>query len=168
MRVAGSPIYVEIFQALGANPVAMNFDEALVAFQLGTVDGQENPIGLILPYKLWQVHRYVTLWRYSIDPLILAVNAKTWAGFSREDQNTVRKVGEVIMGLQKDEAREAPVKPAKLVELLQDMYGMEVTHPLPTELEAFRRRTRPVYDKWAEKVGIELVKSVEKIVQDSK
>jgi TRAP-type transport system periplasmic protein len=168
MRVAGSPIYVEIFQALGANPIAMNFDEALVAFQLGTVDGQENPIGLILPYKLWQVHRYVTLWRYSIDPLILAVNAKTWAGFSREDQNTVRKVGEVIMGLQKDEAREAPVKPEKLVELLQDMYGMEVTHSSPTELEAFRRRTRPVYDKWAEKVGIELVKSVEKIVLASK
>jgi len=72
------------------------------------------------------------------------------------------------MGLQKDEAREAPVKPEKLVELLQDMYGMEVTHSSPTELEAFRRRTRPVYDKWAEKVGIELVKSVEKIVLASK
>ncbi len=168
IRVAGSPIYLEIFQALGANPVAMNFDQALVAFQLGTVDGQENPVALILPYKLWQVHRYITLWRYSIDPLILAVNAKTWASFSREDQNTVRKVAEVIMGLQKDEAREAPVRPAKLVELLQDMYGMEVTNPLPNELDAFRRRTRPVYDKWAEKIGTELVNSVEKIVQDSK
>ena len=168
MRVAGSPIYLEIFQTLGANPVAMNFDQALVAFQLGTVDGQENPVALILPYKLWQVHRYITLWRYSIDPLILAVNAKTWASFSREDQNTVRKVAEVIMGLQKDEAREAPVRPAKLVELLQDMYGMEVTNPLPNELDAFRRRTRPVYEKWAEKIGTELVHSVEKIVQDSK
>jgi tripartite ATP-independent transporter DctP family solute receptor len=93
IRVAGSPIYLEIFHALGANPVAMNFDQALIAFQSGTVDGQENPIALILPYRLWQVHRYVTLWRYSIDPLILAVNAKTWTSFSREDQDTVRKVG---------------------------------------------------------------------------
>jgi len=168
MRVAGSPIYLDIFQALGANPVAMNFDQALVAFQLGTVDGQENPVALILPYKLWQVHKYITLWRYSIDPIILAVNARTWASFSRDDQNTVRKVGEVIMGLQKDEAREAPVRPAKLVELLQDMYGMEVTDPSASELDAFRRRTRPVYDKWAEKIGRDLVKSVEKIVQDSK
>jgi TRAP-type C4-dicarboxylate transport system substrate-binding protein len=80
----------------------------------------------------------------------------------------LRKVGEVILGLQKDEAREAPVRPAKLVELLQDMYGMEVNNPLPNELDAFRRRTRPVYDKWAEKIGTELVGSVEKIVQDSK
>jgi hypothetical protein len=41
-----------------ANPVSMNFDQALVAFQLGKVDGQENPIALIIPYKLWAVHSY--------------------------------------------------------------------------------------------------------------
>jgi TRAP-type C4-dicarboxylate transport system substrate-binding protein len=57
---------------------------------------------------------------------------------------------------------------AKLVELLQDMYGMEVTSPSSIELEAFRRRTRPVCDRWGEKIGTELVSSVEKIVQDSK
>jgi tripartite ATP-independent transporter DctP family solute receptor len=168
IRVAGSPIYIEIFQALGANPVAMNFDQALVAFQLGTVDGQENPIALILPTKIWQVHKHVTLWRYSIDPLILAANAKTWASLGRDDQNSVRKAGEVIMSLQKDEAREAPGRPEKLLELLQDMYGMEVTRLSPNEIEAFRRRTRPVYDKWAETIGTALVGSVEKIVQDSK
>ena len=168
IRVSGSPIYVEIFQALGANPVAMNFDQALVAFQLGTVDGQENPIELILPYRLWEVHKYVTLWRYSIDPLILAVNAKTWASLSREDQSSVRKAGEIVMGLQKEEAREASVRPEKLFELLQDMYGMEVTQLSPSEIEAFRRKTRPVYDKWVEKIGTELVQSTEKIVHDSK
>ena len=57
----------------------MNFDKMLIAVQQGTVDGQENPIALIVPYKLWEVHKYVTLWDYAIDPLILAVNAKTWA-----------------------------------------------------------------------------------------
>jgi TRAP-type C4-dicarboxylate transport system substrate-binding protein len=72
------------------------------------------------------------------------------------------------MGLQKEEAREAPVRSAKLIELLQDMYGMEVVHPSPTELDAFRRRTGPVYDKWAERIGSELVRSVEKVVRDSK
>ena len=58
---------------------------------------------------------YITLWHYAIDPLILAVSAKTWAGLSLEDRNTVRQVGKAIMELQKDEAREAPVKPSKLV-----------------------------------------------------
>jgi hypothetical protein len=35
------------------------------------------------------------------------------------------------------------------------MYGMEVTSPSPIEIEVFRRRTRLVYDKWAEKIGTE-------------
>jgi tripartite ATP-independent transporter DctP family solute receptor len=118
IRVPGVPILAETFQALGANPVTMNFDRMLIAVQQGTVDGQENPIALIVPYKLWEVHKYVTLWDYAIDPLILAVNAKTWASLSREDQNSLREVGKVIMGLQKDEARAAPVRPDKIVELL--------------------------------------------------
>jgi TRAP-type C4-dicarboxylate transport system substrate-binding protein len=168
IRVPGTPIFVDIFQALGANPVTMNFDQALTAFQQGTVDGQENPIALIVPYKLWDVHKYVTLWDYAIDPLILAVNVKTWASLSREDQNSLREVGKVIMGLQKDEARAAPVRPDKIVELLQDMYGMEVVRLSRDELEAFRQQTRAISGKWDEKIGIDLVGSVQRIVQGGK
>jgi TRAP-type C4-dicarboxylate transport system substrate-binding protein len=168
IRVPPIPILVEIFQALGANPVTMNFDQMLSAVQQGAVDGQENPIALIVPYKLWEQHKYVTLWDYAIDPLILAVNAKTWASLSREDQNSLREVGRVIMGLQKDEARTAPVRPDKIVELLHDMYGMEVVRLSGDELEAFRQQTRVVYGKWAEKIGIDLVGTAERIVQSGK
>jgi TRAP-type C4-dicarboxylate transport system substrate-binding protein len=45
-------------QALGANPVPMDWFDAQVAFYHGTVDGQENPLALIIPYQLWAVHRY--------------------------------------------------------------------------------------------------------------
>src|SRR5262245_42388383 len=53
VRVVGVPIFTEILQSLGATPVSMNWGEAQVAFQQGTVDGQENPVYLIVPYKLW-------------------------------------------------------------------------------------------------------------------
>jgi tripartite ATP-independent transporter DctP family solute receptor len=168
IRVPPVPMLAETFRALGTNPVSINFDQALTAFQQGTVDGQENPIALIIPYKLWAVHNYITLWHYAIDPLILAASAKTWASLSTEDRNTVREVGAVIMNLQKDEAREAPVKPAKLVELLHDMYGMEVVRPSPMELEAFRQQTRAVYGKWAQEIGRDLVSNAERIVQGAK
>ena len=168
IRVPPIPIIAEVFQALGATTVSLNFDQALAAFERGTVDGQENPIALIIPYKLWTVHNYITLWHYAIDPLILAVNAKTWASLSPEDRDTVRQVGSVIMELQKDEARDAPVKPAKIVELLQDMYGMQVARPSPVELEAFRHRTRDVYAKWSREIGTNLTGSVERIVESLK
>jgi TRAP-type transport system periplasmic protein len=165
IRVPPIPIHEETFQALGANPVSMNFDQALIAFQQGKVDGQENPIALIIPYKLWAVHNYITLWHYAIDPLILGVSSKTWATLSVEDRNIVRQVGAMMMELQKDEARDAPVKPAKLLQLLQDMYGMEVVRPSSVELDAFRRQTRSVYDKWTKEIGMDLVGNAERIVE---
>jgi TRAP-type transport system periplasmic protein len=168
IRVAGVPLFVDTFQALGANPVPMNFDEALEAFRLGTVDGQENPVELIIPHKLWAVHRYVTLWHYTIDPLILAVSGKTWVGFSREDQSILRKAGEEIMGQQKKEAREGLEEATIVIEKLRDLYGMEVFHPSPADIESFRDKTRSVYAKWSEEIGIELVRSVEGMVAKEK
>ncbi len=53
VRVVGIPIFVETFRALGANPVTMNLGEMLAALQQGTIDGQENPIALIVPYRFW-------------------------------------------------------------------------------------------------------------------
>src|SRR3989441_9433372 len=79
IRVVGSPMFIETFRALGANPVDMDFDEALRAFPQGTVDGQENPVvNVITPYKLWTSQKYITLWRYAIDPMVIAVSKVTW------------------------------------------------------------------------------------------
>ena len=78
IRVVGVPIFIEAMRAFGADPVSMDWNtQALPAFRRGSVDGQENPIALIIPYRIWEVHKYVTLWHYAIDPVILAVSAKT-------------------------------------------------------------------------------------------
>ena len=167
IRVPPVPIVVDIFDALGAKPVTMNWDQAQAAFQQHMVDGQENPVALIIPYKLWAVHSYVTLWHYAIDPLILAVSAKTWATLSPEDQNILQKAGEEIMALQKKEAREG-VTDATLVDSLEKIYQMEVTRLSPADIEAFRGKTKIVYDKWARDIGVEIVRSAEKLAENRK
>jgi tripartite ATP-independent transporter DctP family solute receptor len=168
IRVPPIPILIETFQALGADPVSMNFGDALEAFRQGTVDGQENPVALIIPYKFWTVHKYLTLWHYTIDPIILAVSGKTWAGLNLEDQKVLRKAAEEIMAEQKNEAREGLEQTSTVVEKLQDMYEMEVFHPSPVDVERFRNKARPVYVKWTEEIGTELVRSVETIVKTAK
>ena len=167
IRVPPIPIVVEIFEALGAKPVPMNWDQALEAFRRQIVDGQENPISLIIPYKLWAVHNHVTLWHYAIDPLILAVSAKTWATLSPEDRNIVQKVGEEIMAEQKKEAR-GGVTDNVLADSLEKIYQMEVTRPQPVDIEAFRQKTKGVYDKWALQIGVEIVRSAEKLAENRK
>jgi TRAP-type transport system periplasmic protein len=114
------------------------------------------------------VHKYVTLWHYAIDPLILAVSAKTWAILSPQDRSILQKVGDEIMAEQKKESREGLDQTSTLIEKLQDIYGMEVFYPSTVEIKAFRDKTRAVYAKWADEVGMELVHSVETTVESAK
>jgi tripartite ATP-independent transporter DctP family solute receptor len=167
VRVVGVPICIEVFRALGANPVSMNWGEALTAFHQGTVDGHENPLALIIPYRLWEIQRHVTLWHYAIDPLILAVSGKTWMSLSVEDRNIVRKVGEEVMTVQKREAREGLERDMTLPTTLQQLYGMEVVQLSPADRQASRQKTRIVYKKWASEIGVDLVHRAERIVEDS-
>jgi TRAP-type C4-dicarboxylate transport system substrate-binding protein len=167
--VVGIPIFVDTFRALGANPVSMDWNsQALPAFRQGTVDGQENPIGLIIPYKLWEPHKHVTVWHYAIDPVILAVSAKTWATLTSEDRALVRKVGEEVMTLQKKEAREGLGGAAGVLDILQKIYGMEGVQVSPGDVKAFRDKTRLVHTKWAEEIGGDLVRSAESIVESAR
>ncbi len=168
IRVVGIPIFADIFRTLGANPVSINFTQMQEAFRHGTVDGQENPIALIIPYQLWAVHKHITLWRYTIDPTILAVSAKTLTSLSPEDRQILREVGELMMAVQKKEAREGLENAAIVIDVLEKIYQMDVTHLSPTDVEAFRVKTRSAYTKWADDIGAELVHTTERIVERAK
>jgi hypothetical protein len=88
------------------------------------------------------VHHYVTVWHYTIDPTILAVSAKTWRSFSPEDQQILQEVGNVVMAEQKKEARDGLEDAMVAIDILEKMYQMEVANLSPSEVEAFRYKTR--------------------------
>ena len=162
LRVVGSPIFIDIFKTLGANPVSMNWAEAQSAFQQGTVDGQENPVvSVITPYKLWQSQKYITLWKYAIDPLILGVSKTTWDSFEPADQALVRKAGEETCAWQKQGAREGLQGSTAAVDNLAKN-GMTVVSLTPKDLEAFKQKTLGVYTKWGQEIGPDLIAEAER------
>lgn len=162
LRVVGSPIFIDIFKAVGANPVSMNWAEAQTAFQQGTVDGQENPIvSVITPYKLWQSQKYITLWKYAIDPLILGVSKTTWDSFDPADQALLRKTGEEVCAWQKKAAREGLQGSTAAIDRLKQN-GMTVTMLTPKEVEAFKQKTLGVYTKWGQEIGPDLIAEAER------
>ena len=168
VRVVGSPIFIETFRALGANPVNMNWGDAQTAFQQGTVDGQENPVvSVLIPYKLWTVHKNVTLWNYAIDPLVLGMSKITWDSLTPADRDIVKKTAVEVMAWQKKGARAGLEASTEAVETLKKN-GMEVVTLTAAELAAFKAKTQPVYDKWVTEIGADLVKAAEKIVAGTK
>ena len=164
IRVVGSPIFIDTFRALGANPVNMNWGEAQQAFQQGTVDGQENPVvSVITPSKLWTSQKHITLWHYTIDPVIIGVSRLTWDSLSPADREVVKKAAAEVAAWQKAGARKGLDGSIEAVDELRKQ-GMEVVVPTAAQLTQFRDRTRPVYDKWIAEVGADLVKATEALV----
>lgn len=162
IRVVGTPIFIDTMKALGANPVNMNWGDAQVAFQQGVVDGQENPVVAIeIPLKIWQFHKYITIWRYVIDPLMLTVNNKVMAGFSPEDQKIIMAAAIEATDAQRSIVRKGLIAPdLSALDTLREN-GMEVTVLDEAGRAAFKQKTQEVYDKWVPVVGEELLKKAE-------
>ncbi|MGQ9485491.1 MAG: DctP family TRAP transporter solute-binding subunit [Desulfosoma sp.] len=164
VRVVGSPIFIDTFRALEANPINMNWGEAQTAFQQGTVDGQENPVNaVIIPYQLWQVHKYISIWHYAIDPLILGASQQTWKTFSPEDQAIVKQAALDACAWEIQQARQGLQNDMAALDTLRQN-GMEVTVFTPQMRTAFREKTRAVYTDWKEKIGADLVTQAEKLL----
>ena len=176
IRVVGSPIFIETFRALGANPVNMNWSEATTGFQQGVVDGQENTTnGINIPLKIWDFHKYHCDWHYIIDPLLMGVNPAVWQSFSPEDRKLLsecaaetEKYGKALSRLGMDDgASLAYLKSIGKLPAVTEPYafmeqqGMTVTRLSPEQIAKFSEATRKVREDWTAKIGPELVKAAE-------
>ena len=164
-RVVGSPIYSDMFSAMGANPTQMSWADAQPALSSGAVDGQENPLFLFTVLKMHTVgQKFVTTWGYVADPLIFVVNKEVFASWTPADQAIVRQAaidaGKQEIVLARKGLTEADKPLLKEISAM----GVTVTQLTPVEREAFVKATRPVYDKWKNTVGADLVTSAEKAI----
>jgi len=165
IRVVGSPLFLDTFTAMGANPTQMSWADAQPALASGAVDGQENPMSIFTAAKLHTVgQKHVTMWGYVADPLVFVVNKDVWNSWTPADREIVRQAaldaGKQEVAIARKGLAEAD-KP-----LLKDIgaLGVTITHLSPAERDAFVKVTRPVYDKWKKTVGADLVGTAEKAI----
>ena len=165
IRVVGSPLYLETFTALGANPTQMSWADAQPAMASGAVDGQENPLSVYMAAKLQTVsQKHLTLWGYVADPLMFVVNKQVWASWTPEDQAIVRQAAIDAAKEQIVIARKGLVEAEQpLVKELQTL-GVTVTKLSQAEHDAFAKTTRPVFEKWKKQIGEPLVNEAEKAI----
>ena len=183
-RVVGSPLFQDIFKELGANPMSISWAEALTALQQNTVDGQENPYSVYLPNKIYEFQKYLTEWSYTMDPLIYVVHEDVWKTFSDDVKEiisdaavecgrynkTLARLG-LDDGTSENWLKEHDLYPSEPQEInprkfVQD-YGVEVTLLTPEEITAFRGKMKPIYDKWVDRIGKELVAAAEEDMKNT-
>jgi len=168
LRVVGSPIFIDTFRQLGADPVNMNWGDAVTAFQQGVVDGQENPVGVLVPIQIFQYHKYATFWNYLVDPLIIYWNKKEWDAFPKDIQKAIREAAQESARFEKALCR-AGLDGDKSLNILKNEFNHTMKVPEPVkwleskgttvtflsdeERNAFINVTKPLYDKWVPKIG---------------
>ena len=78
IRTMENPVHIEAFRALGAAPTPMAWPEVIGALQQGAIDGQENPLSVIVSAKLNEVQEYLTLDGHVYSSTIILVSPSLW------------------------------------------------------------------------------------------
>lgn len=163
IRVVGSPLFLDTFTALGANPTQMSWADAVPALSSGAVDGQENPFTIYIVAKLDTSanQKYMTLWGYVADPLIFVVSKTVWDSWKPEDQKAVRDAA-VQAGKENIAAsRKGLIPPDDSTIKEVEAKGVTLVRLTEAQKAPFKKATKDVYDKWAKQIGPELVKKAE-------
>ncbi|MGO4392899.1 TRAP transporter substrate-binding protein [Variovorax sp. M-6] len=156
IRVIQSPIYVDLFSALGANATPLPFPELYSALDQKAVDGQENPNTVILSSKFAEVQKYLTQTRHIYNPQALIVSRKTWDGMSEQEKKIIADSAAEATTFQRQASRGAA---DSALEALKQA-GMTVTELPPAEMARLREKVKPVIDKYTASVGEATVKEL--------
>ncbi|MBQ9663631.1 MAG: TRAP transporter substrate-binding protein [Oscillospiraceae bacterium] len=91
LRTMDNAIHLAAWKAMGANPTPMAFSEVFTALQQGTVDGQENPYGIIVGNKFEEVEKFAAETRHSFTPYYVVMNLDRWNSLTAEQQDAITR-----------------------------------------------------------------------------
>jgi tripartite ATP-independent transporter DctP family solute receptor len=143
IRVIGNPMFVDMGNALGANAIAMGYDQVFSALQTGVIDGAENNPPSFVFDNHYQVAKFYTLTEHLIVPEILVFSRKTWDTLSKDDQNLVRK----LAGEAQAEERTLWQAYEKLALDKARANGVQIVETI--DKKPFQDAVKPVWDKYA-------------------
>ena len=152
LRVQNSPAHLATFQALGASPVALAWDETYQAVQTGVVDGLENANTVLLANKFPEIARYVSTTHHLFGMLFAFMNPEFYDSLGEEDRalldDAMRQAEamniELSLGAEKD-----------AVEGLREL-GAEINDVTPEVIGQMRAAVQPVYEEFGAQFQPEL------------
>lgn len=156
IRAQQSPLFLDVWRELGANPTPLPFPEVHTALETGTVDGQENPAALILASKFNEVQKYLSLTRHNYNPQIVLIGKGFWDQLNDDEKKLLTDVAMEVRLEQRRISREADSK--AIAEL--EASGMKVNELPEAEVVRIQEKIKPVVDKYAAKINPELVQKV--------
>ncbi|WP_165223538.1 TRAP transporter substrate-binding protein DctP [Affinirhizobium pseudoryzae] len=154
IRTMENQVHMQAWQAAGVLPTPMAFSELPSALQQGTVDGQENPIPVILSNNLDMMQKHLYLTRHVYSPGIFVCNPDFIAGLTDEQKAAVEEGGKAASA-----ANRARVEQDETagIETLRKR-GIEVVEV--TDRDAYRKAMASANAGFESQFGADLLKRI--------
>lgn len=157
MRVLSNNMLNDVFRSWGCNVVYLDGGEIYTGLQQGTIDGQENPLlAHNIPFKMYEVQKYYTVWSYVYDPLVIMCSPDVWNTIPEEDQAIFR---EVFAEFVQQERKVTQDNFADGMKFIED-YGIEINYLTDEQKEVFKDSIKDVVAPYIESFDPELVKLI--------
>ena len=157
IRVIPNPINLDWVKALDANPTPLAFPELYAALEQRAVDGQENPVSVILANKFAEVQKYLALTNHQYNPQSVIVSKKLWDGMSATERQILQSAATEAGTYQRKVSRELA---ATQLDALKTA-GMQVTELPPEEQAKLQEKIKPVIAKYSTSVGDTTLKDLQ-------
>lgn len=159
IRTMENPVHIEAFRALGAAPTPMAWPEVIGALQQGAIDGQENPLSVIVSAKLNEVQENLTLDGHVYSSTVILVSPSLWSTLDDQQKAAFEKAADdavVAMRAYVDEVDASGV--AQMQEA-----GMTVNELSPEQKAAFRDALAEPYKNYEAQFGKELMDRIQAV-----
>lgn len=153
IRTTENPIHIAAFRQLGVLATPMAWPEVATALQQGTIDGQENPLSVLVSVKIWQLQKYLSLTAHVYGPALIMMSPSVYDGLSDADKAKFKEAARaavVAMRAYVDQVEKDGVETLK-------KNGMQVN---TVDHAAFVKAVEPIYPQYYKQFGKELVESI--------
>ncbi len=157
LRVMQNPMYIDMFNKMGANAVPMSFSELFTAMETKAVDGQENPVNTIESSKFYEVQKYLSLTKHVYSPWIMLASKQWWDKLSDDEKAAITASAVASRQFERDYSRAAGKDALEFLKA----HGMVVTVVDDKELARMRDVAKPATAKFAADGHEQLVKDLD-------
>lgn len=157
-RIQASDVLLAQFEALGANPQKMAFAEVYQALQVGTVDGAENPWSNIYSQKFFEVQKYITESNHGLLDYMLVTNTDFWEGLPDDVRTELEKV---VVEVTEQVNKIAGDLNAADKKRIAESGKTEILQLTPDQRQAWKAVMKPVWDKFADDIGPDLIEAAQ-------
>jgi tripartite ATP-independent transporter DctP family solute receptor len=157
MRTMENKVHMDGYKTFGILPTPMPFPELFTALQQGTVDGQENPIPVILAAKFSQVQKHLSLTGHVYSPAVIILSPNVWNKLSAAEKTVFQEAGKKAAAAQRKRVNDDENN--GIAQLEKD--GMQVVRQVNGE--SFRKAVTPAYQEYAKEFGAARIAAIQAV-----